>query len=57
VSGDWGTLPTEDVQANEEAVERSGRILSAYHLSDGTKIWVISEWDRSATTLLLPADY
>ena len=57
VSGDWGTLPPEDVQANEEAVKNSGRLLSAYYLSDGTKIWLITEWDRSATTLLLPSEY
>lgn len=57
VSGDWGTLPAEDVQANEEAVKNSGRLLSAYHLNDGAKIWLITEWDRSATTLLLPAEY
>ena len=57
VVGDWGTLPTEDVQANEDSVEKGGRLLSAYHLSDGTKIWLITEWDRSATTLLLPSEY
>lgn len=57
VSGDWGTLPAEDVQANEEAVKSSGRLLSAYYLNDSTKIWLITEWDRSATTLLLPNEY
>ena len=57
VSGDWGTLPPEDIQANEEAVTGDGRLLSAYILNDGTKIWLITEWDRSATTLLLPSEY
>ena len=57
VSGDWGTLPAEDVQANNDALERNGRILSAYRLHDGVKIWLITEWDRSATTVLLPGDY
>lgn len=57
VIGDWGTLPPEDVQANNDALERNGRLLSAYHLSDGAKIWLITEWDRSATTLLLPSEY
>jgi len=57
VSGDWGKLPPEDKQSNAEALDGSGRLVSAYHLNDGTKIWVISEWDRSRTTLLLPSEY
>ena len=56
-SGDWGTLPEEDAQANEDALTTGGRLLSAYLLNDHTKIWIISEWDRSATTVLLPSDY
>jgi len=50
-------LPPEDKQSNAEALDGSGRLVSAYHLNDGTKIWVISEWDRSRTTLLLPSEY
>ena len=57
VRGDWGSLPPEDAQANQEALDGSGRIFSAYILRDGTKIWLITEWDRSVTTLLLPSDY
>lgn len=57
VSGDWGTLPPEDAQANEDALDGSGRLFSAYILRDQTKIWVITEWDRSVTTLLLPEEY
>ena len=57
VSGDWGMLPPEDVQANEDALTSGGRLLSAYLLNDQTKIWIISEWDRSVTTLLLPSEY
>jgi len=57
VTGDWGTLPAEDAQANEDALDGSGRLVSAYHLNDGTKIWLITEWDRSASTLLLPSEY
>lgn len=55
--GDWGHLCPEDWQANEEAVEQGLRLLSAYRLEDGTKIWIITEADRSATTLLLPEEY
>ena len=57
VSGDWGNLPPEDAQANEDALDGSGRIFSAYILHDQTKIWLITEWNRSVTTLLLPSDY
>ena len=55
--GDWGELCEEDKKSNEDAVQDGSRILSAYHLSTGVKIWIITEWDRSATTVLLPSDY
>jgi hypothetical protein len=45
------------MKANAEALKEGLRLLSAYHLKDGTKIWVITEWDRSATTVLLPEEY
>lgn len=54
--GDWGDLCEEDKQANDYAVEHGERILSAYELF-GTKIWIITEWDRSVTTILLPEEY
>ncbi len=57
VSGDWGELDPEDQAANREALELGLRIFSAYRASDGTKIWVITEADRSATTVLLPEEY
>ena len=57
VTGDWGDLDEEDVQANKDAVQRGSRILSAYHTSKDVKIWAITEWDRSVTTLLLPGEY
>ena len=57
VSGDWGDLCDEDKQTNEDALSDGGRIFSAYHLSDGTKIWVITEADRSSSCLLLPSEY
>lgn len=54
--GDWGSVPPEDWKSNDEALVHGGRLLSAY-IVKGTKIWIITEWDRSATTLLLPSEY
>ena len=54
---DWGDLDEADRQANDHALTNQGRLLSAYHLRDGTKIWIITEWDRSSTCLLLPSEY
>mgnify|MGYP006969436917 FL=1 len=55
--GDWGDLDDEDKEANELALRDGSRIFSAYHLKDGTKIWVITEADRSSTCILLPEEY
>lgn len=55
--GKWGDLCPEDKQANDEALHTGARILSAYELPDDTKVWVITEADRSATTILLPEEY
>ena len=55
--GDFGDMSEEDKASNEEAVENEGRIMSAYHDSNGVKFWIITEWDRSATTILLPSEY
>jgi hypothetical protein len=57
VVGDWGELPDEDKQENELSVEKGFRILSAYALDTGEKIWIITERDRSVTTLILPCEY
>ena len=57
VSGDWGELPPEDVKENEFSVKHGYRILSAYTLKTGVKIWIITEADRSVTTFLLPEEY
>ena len=57
VTGDWGDLPHEDIEENERSLEQDLRIFSAYHLRSGVKIYVITEWDRSVTTILLPQDY
>jgi len=57
VEGDWGDLYPEDKKENELSVDQELRILSAYHLKDGTKIWIITEADRSSTCLLLLSEY
>ena len=55
-SRDWGDLDAHDKEANEIAVREGLRILSAYEL-EGIRFWVITESDRSATTILLPDEY
>ncbi len=55
-SGDWGDVDAEDKATNDRAVEDGERIVSAYKLY-GEKVWIITEWDRSVTTLLLPSEY
>ncbi len=57
LTGDWGDLDAEDVAGNEVSLREGFRLLSAYHLPDGTRIWIITEADRSVTTLLLPDEY
>ena len=52
--GDWGEVGKEDAQANERALKQGERLLSVYKTADGTKFWIITEWDRSLTTVLLP---
>ena len=56
-AGDWGTLTEDDHEANDRALAQVGRILSAYQAVNGTKFWLITEADRSITTVLLPEDY
>ena len=56
--GDWGDLSEDDRKMNDEALASGeDRILSAYTLTTGAKIWIITEWDRSVTTALLPDEY
>lgn len=57
VAGDWGEVGSEDKRLNDEAVASGERILSAYRMKTGEKIWIITEADRSATTILLPSEY
>lgn len=56
-TGDWGEVDDEDSQTNQDALEHGGRIMSVYSVTPGVKIWVITEADRSATTILLPSEY
>ena len=57
-SGDWGEcLSEEDKRENEFSVDKPLRIFSAYLTARGVKLWVITEADRSATTVLLPSEY
>lgn len=57
VTGDWGDMTDDDKRENDFSVNKRLRILSAYTLSTGVKVWLITEADRSATTFLLPEEY
>ncbi len=56
-SGDWGQLDPEDMLANEDGLKFGERLLSNYPLATNCRIWIITERDRSVTTLLLPEEY
>ncbi len=56
-AGDWGEVPEEDRVANNQSLIDGTRILSAYRSAKGVKFWIITEADRSSTTILLPEDY
>jgi hypothetical protein len=55
--GDWGEVCKEDRRANDRALRDGGRLLSAYRTAQGTRLWVITEADRSSTCILLPEEY
>lgn len=57
VHEDWGDVDGHDWKANDDALVRGLRLLSAYTLRSGVKVWLITEADHSATTLLLPNEY
>lgn len=63
LSGDWGELGCEDQRANDDALNTGARLLSAYALADGTRLWLITEAvsgpdnTRPVTTFLLPEEY
>lgn len=56
MAGDWGKLCYEDMYANETALRDGERLMSVYEIEDKT-IWIITEYDRSVTTVLFPEDY
>jgi hypothetical protein len=56
-SGDWGELEPADVTENQYSIAHGFRLLSSYQTNAGEKLWIITEADRSATTLLLPEEY
>lgn len=55
--GDWGDVDEHDRQENELSLQMGFRLLSAYHAANGTRFWIITEADRTTTTVLLPEDY
>jgi hypothetical protein len=55
--GDWSEMCEDDRRENQFSVDKRLRIFSAYHTSKGEKLWVITEADRSVTTILLPSEY
>ncbi|KAA8767722.1 hypothetical protein WL74_00760 [Burkholderia cepacia] len=55
--GDWGELDIADVASNELALLIHRRLLSSYVIPGGSRVWIITEADRSVTTILLPEDY
>lgn len=70
VAGDWGDIDPEDAKLNDESIasevndthgatddDYRGRVMSVYKVSPTTSIWIITEWDRSVTTILLPHEY
>ena len=57
VNGDWGEVPEEDKRENDFSVQHGFRILSAYTTTAGDTIWLLTEADRSFTTILLPSEY
>ena len=56
-TGDWSEMVEEDQEENRRSVEKGLRVFSSYKLKSGKKLWVITEWNRSVTMLLLPEEY
>lgn len=63
VRGDWGEMTQADSDGNDRAIahegdrEKQGRVMSSYKLSSGVKVCILTEWDRSVTTLMLWSEY
>jgi hypothetical protein len=55
-SGDWGEVCPEDARTNADALKHGNRLVSVYGQGD-QRFWIITEWDRSVTTVLMPLDY
>jgi hypothetical protein len=55
--GDWGDMDQSDQELNDNALKGRASLFSAYHTSDGTQVWVITERERGYTMVLLPEDY
>ena len=56
-TGDWGEMCEEDKAYNDYSLDNDGRLFSSYTYNEDIKIWIITEWDRSATTILFPSEY
>jgi hypothetical protein len=56
-AGDWGDVTRYDHCANEQALLDGTRLMSVYHTAGGVKFWIVTEADRSVTTVLLPEEY
>jgi len=56
-SGDWGEVPPADARENRLSVKRGFRVLSSYTVASGERVWVLTEADRSSTTILTPSEY
>lgn len=54
---DWGDLCDADRRLNDQAVNNKGRLVLSYEVAPQLKVWIITEWDRSLTTMLLPSEY
>ncbi|WP_437191533.1 hypothetical protein [Planctomicrobium sp. SH527] len=57
LAGDWGDCEPDDAATNEDALLHGERLLSVYHTAESVTFWIITEADRSATTVLMPDDY
>ncbi len=55
--GDWGAVGQEESSANDAALRENRALISEYRTSEGARLWIVTEGDRSATTLLLPEEY
>ena len=57
MSGDWGDLSDDDIAENEISLNEGFRLLSSYQTAKGQQLWIITEADRSVTTVMLPEEY